>query len=250
MHSILMIGQSNMAGRGFKQDVDPIKNKKLFVLRNGRWRPMYVPINPDRNTAGISLAESFADLYAEEKSVEVGLIPCADGGSSLDMWEEGGVLLDHAIFQANLAKRSSTITAVLWHQGESDCGDEKYSEYEEKLNRIFDALCEKLDLYDVPFLVGGLGDFLEFCPTEPECAKNYQKVNKILEKIANKRENTGFVSAKGLTSNPDFLHFNAVSLREFGRRYYTEFLKLENKDKIFESKGDGILKSTGSMELL
>ena len=46
----------------------------------------------------------------------------------------------------------------------------------------------------------------------------------------------GFVSAKGLTSNPDNLHFNAVSLREFGLRYYEEFKKLERKDKIFIEK--------------
>ena len=47
---------------------------------------------------------------------------------------------------------------------------------------------------------------------------------------------TGFVSAEGLTSNEDYLHFNAPSLREFGVRYYQEFLKLENKDKIFTEK--------------
>ncbi len=61
IHSFLLIGQSNMAGRGFKEDVEPIENKAIKVLRNGRWWPMYVPVNPDRVTAGISLAESFAD---------------------------------------------------------------------------------------------------------------------------------------------------------------------------------------------
>ena len=48
---------------------------------------------------------------------------------------------------------------------------------------------------------------------------------------------TGFVSAEGLTSNPGLLHFNAKSLREFGVRYYNEFLKLEDKNKVFEDKG-------------
>ena len=52
MHSILIIGQSNMAGRGFINEVEPIKNDKLYVLRNGRWRSMYTPVNPDRETAG------------------------------------------------------------------------------------------------------------------------------------------------------------------------------------------------------
>ena len=33
IHSFLMIGQSNMAGRGFKGEVEPIKNSRIKVLR-------------------------------------------------------------------------------------------------------------------------------------------------------------------------------------------------------------------------
>lgn len=35
MYSFLMIGQSNMAGRGFVHEAEPIQNSKLHVLRNG-----------------------------------------------------------------------------------------------------------------------------------------------------------------------------------------------------------------------
>lgn len=52
-----------MAGRGYANEVLPIENKSLFVLRNGLWRPMYVPVNPDRRTSGINLSESFADCW-------------------------------------------------------------------------------------------------------------------------------------------------------------------------------------------
>lgn len=47
---------------------------------------------------------------------------------------------------------------------------------------------------------------------------------------------TGFVSAKGLGSNPDNMHFSAKSLREFGVHYYEEFLKHEDKNKVFWEK--------------
>lgn len=43
---------------------------------------------------------------------------------------------------------------------------------------------------------------------------------------------TGFVSAEGLTSNPDNIHFNTKSLLEFGARYYEEFKKLEDKSQV------------------
>ena len=67
IHSFLLIGQSNAAGRGFANEVEPIVNDKIKVLRNGRWWPMYVPVNPDRVTSGISLIESFVDLYSKQK---------------------------------------------------------------------------------------------------------------------------------------------------------------------------------------
>lgn len=43
-----MLGQSNMAGRGFLHEVDPIYNEKIKMLRNGQWQMMTEPINYDR----------------------------------------------------------------------------------------------------------------------------------------------------------------------------------------------------------
>ena len=221
-----------MGGRGFKDEVEPIENDKLYVLRNGRWRAMYVPVNPDRKTSGINLSESFADLYSKDHNVDVGIIPCADGGTNLDQWQVGGLLFDHACYMAELASRTSTIAAVLWHQGESDCAENKYPLYEEKLTVILNAFRKKLNLYDVPFLVGGLGDFL----SEYMGNNNFTYINEALETYASENKMTGFVSAKGLKSNPDNLHFSAESLREFGVRYYKEFLNHEDKNKVFVEK--------------
>lgn len=235
IHSILIVGQSNMAGRGFPSEVSPIENDKLFSMRNGRWWRMYTPVNPDRITAGVNLVESFADLYQKDHNVDVGVIPCADGGTNIDQWQVGGLLFDHACYMAELAMRTSTIAAVLWHQGESDCRNERYPLYEEKLTVILDTFRKRLKLDDVPFLVGGLGDYLEFYEGSEEF-KNYIHINDALKNVSDKQKMTGFVSAEGLDSNPDFLHFSAKSLREFGVRYYEEFKKLEDKNKVFEEK--------------
>lgn len=225
IHSFLLVGQSNMAGRGFKTEVEPIPNDNIFVLRNGRWWPMYVPVNPDRANAGISLAESFAYQYAlEHPGVQVGLIPCADGGTSLEQWAEGDVLFDHAVMMAKLAQRNSCIKGILWHQGEAECWDEAYPHYEEKCVPILQAMRKVLGLEDVPLLLGALGDYLQ--ENEYEHFKNYVHINASLEQMAQKLPNAGFVSAKGLDSNADKLHFNARSLREFGLRYYEAYKKL------------------------
>lgn len=249
IHSILLIGQSNMSGRGHASEVEPIQNKDILVARNGRWRPMYVPVNPDRVTAGINLAESFADLYAKEKGVQVGLIPCADGGTCLDQWTVGGLLFDHACYMAKLAQRTSTIAAVLWHQGESDCSAERWPLYEEKLLKILDAFRDRLGLSDVPFLLGGLGDFLKDCDRSDKFV-NYVHINDALKRVVTQRERMGFVSAEGLGANADNLHFSAAALREFGVRYYEEFLKHEDKNKVFEEKPSADLAIINEIELL
>lgn len=235
IHSFLLIGQSNAAGRGFRDEVEPIPNDNLLVLRNGLWRPMYTPVNPDRKTSGICLAESFAAKYAADKDVQVGIIPCADGGSPISLWAQGEVLFDHACYQCELASRSSTIAGVLWHQGESDCSDDLYPVYGAKLAAVMHALREKLQLFDVPFLLGGLGEYLVNCERDPKY-KNYFHINNAVKAFAESEKMTGFVSAQGLTPNPDNLHFSAAALREFGERYYAEFLKLEDKNKVFIEK--------------
>ncbi len=235
IHSFLLIGQSNMAGRGYLNEEPPIENESLKVLKNGRWQPMFRPINYDRPFAGISLAEWFADCYAKEHGATVGIIPCADGGTSLNQWCEGGLLYDHAVCMAKLAQRTSTIAGVLWHQGEADCRDDYYPFYQEKFTKIMAALRRDLNLYDVPFLLGGLGDFLQNCGTESGAA-NYVHINESLKAIAKNNAMTGFVSAEGLTSNPDNLHFNTKSLITFGLRYYDVFKTLEDKTKVFEEK--------------
>ena len=60
----------------------------------------------------------------------------------------------------------------------------------------------------------------------------------------------GFASAKGLTSNPDNLHFNAQSLYEFGIRYFEEFEKLNRRTNTVGKNNlkEDILRS--EMELL
>ena len=115
--SFLLIGQSNMAGRGYINEVPAIVNEGILMLRNGRWQMMAEPIHFDRPGAGIGMAISFAAGFrADHPEVQVGLIPCADGGTSLDDWAVGGLLFEHAMAQAKLAQRSSIIKGILWHQ--------------------------------------------------------------------------------------------------------------------------------------
>lgn len=239
IHSILIIGQSNMAGRGDMDSAAPLDTLggRLQVLRNGRWHGMFRPVNPDRPFSGTCLAESFAKAYAEDHpGVDVGIIPCADGGTSLDQWREGGLLFDNAVSCAELAMRTSHLVAILWHQGESDCSEQLYPLYKEKITAIMKALKEQLQAEDIPLIVGGLGDYL--AKRGEDSFKNYIYVNKALESYAESTPHTAFASAKGLSSKSDLLHFNHESLMEFGIRYYKAFKTIEDKARVFDEKSN------------
>ncbi|REC42920.1 sialate O-acetylesterase [Chryseobacterium pennipullorum] len=227
IHSFLMIGQSNMAGRGYAKDVPPIYDEHIKMQRNGLWQIMSEPINFDRPSAGVGLAASFAGSWRLDNEEEIGLIPCADGGTGLDDWAVGGALFENAIAQARLAQRTSLISGILWHQGENDCTPEKAEKYGEKFSVIIEALRHELSIPEVPLVIGGLGDFLpngifgQYFASSP-------LINHALEDYARTHANSYFATAKGLTANADGIHFDALSQRVLGVRYYRAFRDLKN----------------------
>lgn len=228
MDSFLLIGQSNMAGRGFLNEAKAINNEKIYILRNGRWQKMFRPVHPDRSFAGVCLAESFAETYANKYGVDVGLIPCADGGTSLDQWKKGELLYDNAVNNARLAMRTSKIVGILWHQGEADARPELASTYRQRFEKMINQMQKDIGI-NVPIIIGELGYFLQ--NFGDGSLREYNLVNSALKEIADNNANINLVSAEGLTSNPDNLHFNASSLHEFGLRYFDEFDKLYHFEK-------------------
>ena len=223
-----MVGQSNMAGRGYLKDVKMIYDEKIKMLVNGRWQTMTEPINFDRPTAGIGLAASFSGAwrlkYPEE---EMGLIPCADGGTSLDDWAIDGPLFEHAVFQTKLGLRTSKLQAILWHQGENDSFGGLSAVYYDKLSVIVEAFRRELNAPDLPVITGGLGDFLS-SGRYGRYFTEYSQINRALQRFAETKQNCYFVTAKGLTANADGLHMDAMSQRIFGVRYFEAFLEKKN----------------------
>ena len=232
IRSFLMMGQSNMAGRGDIAEVPPIRNPLCHMLRMGRWQKMSEPINPDRAIfewryrSGVGLAASFADEVANRDGEKVGLIPCADGGTMLSQWMPGELLYDHAVMQTKLAMRTSRLSGILWHQGESDCrSDFSAEKYKEDFIKMINSLKNDVGMPDIPVIIGelshsygeqhGMGDFPEI-------------LNEVFYEIAKEIPNCAVVSSEGLNLKSDGLHFDSASLRIFGRRYaeaYFEVLK-------------------------
>ena len=230
--SFLMIGQSNMAGRGDFGEVEPISNPLCYMLRMGSWQKMSEPINPDRAIfdtgfhSGTGLAASFADRFAKHFNKKIGLIPCADGGTSISQWQPGEVLFDHAVLMTKLAMRSSSLGGIIWHQGESDCRDERFPLYKERFVRMIEEIRKELDAEELPFIFGELSENIS---SKWKVGDYPQRMNELFREIEESVPNCRLVSAKDLVLKPDGLHFNSSALREFGNRYFDKYLDFTNE---------------------
>ncbi len=219
MDLYLLIGQSNMAGRGVVEEQDRKPIPGIYALNKaGAWVPAADPLHWDKpDIAGVGMGRSFA--RAVKGSADVGLIPAAFGGTSLEQWKPGSDLFTEAVLRAKLAMKSGRLRGILWHQGEAEITAELAKSYVPRFAAMIAAL--RKELADVPVVVGELGPFLE-TEKHPFAAE----LNRQLATIPAHVPNSAFVSAEGLKDKGDKLHFNAEGQRELGVRYAKAYLKL------------------------
>jgi hypothetical protein len=219
----LLVGQSNMSGRGKVEPQDTVPNPRVWMLtKSDTWVPAVDPLHFDKpQVAGVGPGRTFGiAVAAAEPGVTVGLVPCAVGGTSIEQWRKGGKLYADAVARAKVAMDRGTFKAILWHQGESDANPAKHAGYPDKLRTLIADFRHDLGLPDVPFIVGQLGPFHE--KTSP----GTDAFNTQLAAFAAAEPHCACVSSDGLTSIGDNTHFDAPSQREFGRRYAAAYLKL------------------------
>lgn len=231
-HLFLLVGQSNMAGRGEVSDSDREPNPRVLMLdREGNWIPAVDPLHWDKPAVvGVGLGRTFGLELAQAKpGITIGLVPCAVGGSPIDSWRPGAFdeptkthPWDEAMARADKALEAGTLKGILWHQGESDGSPERAPTYETKLHELVARFRSELGAPEVPFVAGQMGRFAE-APWSP--AKTL--VDAAHRNLPAKVARTAFVSADGLAHKGDKVHFDAASYRELGRRYAAAFLRLD-----------------------
>ena len=220
LHLYLLIGQSNMAGRGTVEAADEVPHPRVLSLDPiGRWRMAIDPLHQDKPSAGLGLGSWFGRGMADATpEAVIGLIPAAVGGTPLSRWMRGGDLYQHAVEQAKLAQAQGVLKGILWHQGENDSDTEEHAKsYAARLAQVIADLRKDLEVADVPFVAGKLGEFLV---SEPRLdTPQAGLVNSQLTTLTQRVTRFGLVESANLTSMPDKIHFDSPSLREFGRRY-------------------------------
>lgn len=230
-HIYLLMGQSNMAGRGpITETLKDTGNDRVFMLNaTGDWIPARHPVHFDKpQVAGVGPGLSFGVQMAQANpNVRIGLVPCAVGGTSIDRWQPGAYdnatkthPYDDAAYRIEQAKRCGVMKGMLWHQGESDSNPTAAAAYLPKLVELIGRIRQLTGQPHLPVVAGELGRYKAV----------YELVNAELQKLPATVPHTALATSEGLTDKGDLTHFDGHSADAYGRRYAMHMLNLQAAD--------------------
>lgn len=229
----LLVGQSNMAGRGRVDKESKQAHPRVFSFnKDGQWIPAVDPLHFDKSGAGVGPGLAFGKAMAQASpQATIGLIPCAVGGTSITRWVPGiqdpvtkAFPYDDMLGRVKKACKDGTLKGIIWHQGEGDRKPESRKLYAARLTELIARLRKDVNAPDVVFIAGELGQLNE---------KNREattEFNAILRGLAESVKNYACVTAEGLTDRGDLLHFNTESARILGERYAAAMLRMKATD--------------------
>lgn len=221
----LLVGQSNMAGRGKITDADLQTNPRVFALgEDGQWVLGKAPLHYDKKNRGVGPGLTFGKAMAKAyPDRTIGLIPAAVGGTIIEWWLPGAerALFENAINQAKRAMTTGTLKGIIWQQGESDSTTSRAPLYHDRLITLLHAFRHELGNENIPIVIGGLGDFLK--------SSKAPVVNAALKQVAGEINNAAFAPASMKGDIGDSLHFNTEAAHENGETMARAMLALEKK---------------------
>lgn len=247
----VLAGQSNMEGVGRLVDVEPASERVRAFVHGDRWETAQEPLHwllesvdpvhvqlmglaPEeaatareeaRRTRerGAGLGLTFAKTLVERAGVDIDLVPCAHGGTSMTDWDpgrrdEGGASLYGAMLrrvrEALASGGTTRLAGVLWYQGESDASAEAAPLYTERMEHLVSAFREDLRAPELPFYLVQLGTFANPDTTnEPSWGDVREQQRLLPERI----EGTRMVPAVDLELD-DLIHIGTQGHRRLGRR--------------------------------
>ena len=228
----LLIGQSNMAGRGEILESDRVPIEGVWMLgANDEIIPACEPLNlystirKDAVWQGYNLGDSFARKLHKRTRRPILLVVNARGGTSIQQWMKGAPkenigedflsFYDEAVRRTRIAQKYGRLKGIIWHQGESDTSPDNLAVYLENLSVFVADLRSDLGVDEsVPFVVG-----------EVNYASSHTAINPVLNKAAETIPNAWCASAEECGVNNDNLHFSREGLIRLGEKYADRILR-------------------------
>jgi hypothetical protein len=228
----ILIGQSNMAGRGpITPDIADEHDDRVYTFtKDKQWVIAKHPLHFDKpKVAGVGPGLTFGIAIAHAyPNVNIGLIPCAVGGTPIEHWVPGAYdqatnthPYDDAIERITAAMKYGTVKGVIWHQGEANSKPEKAKVYLAQLSELITRIRTLVDNPNLPFIVGELGRY----------RPAYQNINAELAKLPAMIPYTDVATTEDLVHKGDTTHFDGRSAQELGRRFAAQMLKVQAAQK-------------------
>ncbi len=228
----ILLGQSNMAGRGTITPEELLAgNPRVFMLdKDYHWTLAKHPLHFDKpKAAGVGPGLAFGIAMAEANpNVSIGLVPCAVGGTSIELWQPGAYdkatkthPYDDALTRIKEAMKSGAVKGILWHQGEGNSSVQKSKTYLIQLDTLVSRIRKEVGNPNVPFIVGELGRY------RPQ----YALINTELAKVPGLIPVSGLVSSEGLVHKGDSTHLDATSANNLGRRFAEKMIEMQHPHK-------------------
>ncbi|GGF22852.1 sialate O-acetylesterase [Williamsia phyllosphaerae] len=240
---VAILGQSNAAGAGIEVGgtTPTPPNPRVHQWPGcGRYRgrkPLAAvdPLVHEVPTSGVGFATEFGSLLADATGEPVLLVPTARGDTSFYpkngySWDPGNSdvrvnLFKYACAQIDSALEFSgqPLSAILWHQGESDGPLTPADEYQAQFDLLIASL--RVRYGPVPFILGQLSpEYMRHGP--PKLAG----IDAVHRDTPNRHPHARFVpSPDGMLNGGEDPHFNAEAGREIGRRMYAAYAEMVGK---------------------
>lgn len=235
----LLIGQSNMAGRGkmiLPQDTVQIMEGVWLLNADGKPEPARNPLNKystvrkSMHMQQICPGTAFSEKIAKKTGRKILLVVNALGGSSIRAWakdaplvaDQGSIAVGEKQLYAEAVRRTKEalpygeLKAILWHQGEANARHPET--YKDRLSALVENLRKDLNAPDVPFIAG------EIAYWRPTAAG----FNEMIRTISSFIPNSDWVSAEGAGMLKDEIdpHFSRDGQLLIGERYADKVLKM------------------------
>ncbi len=218
---VLIIGQSNMAGRAEILPEDQKIIPQVSLLNDqGQWIPAENPLNKYSSVRKkiemqrLGPGYAFAKKLSQSKKYQpLGLVVNAKGGTPIEEWMPGAALYNEAVRRTKLALANGKLIGVLWHQGEGDSQNPDH--YLSDIKILIESLRKDFGEPKLIFIAGQLSE-----------DKPHRKTfNELILQLPDVVPYTGVVTSKGLKTF-DETHFDTKSQHKLGKRYARELKKL------------------------
>ena len=222
----LLIGQSNMAGRGYMIEGDELPfNENVFLLNDkGEIEPAANPLNKystirkDIKMQRIGPGFGFSKKVAEKTGRKILLVVNARGGSNIKDWKtdaEKGYYAEAVKRTKHALTHNGKLKAILWHQGESNCTDLNYMEV---LADMVTNMRKDLNARKVPFIAGEIA----YWKTE------YEGFNERISHISEYISKAACISAENCSMliDENDPHFSRDAQIVLGERYADAVLRI------------------------